>query len=82
MAAADYYESFSSTRTAEERLELQARDIDQRTLLLQAQLRGFLTRHRIYCPHRSDVARESNGRLASINKRRYSATHCITGEIG
>ncbi len=81
MAAADYYESFSSTRTAEEKLELQARDIDQRTLLLQAQLRGFLIRHRIYYPRRSDVAIETNRRLASINEKRYSTTHCITGEM-
>jgi hypothetical protein len=44
MAAVDYY---MAEPGEEERLNIQARDIAQRTLLFQAQLRGFLVRNRM-----------------------------------
>ena len=46
MAAADYYKPIM--RTDEEELEFRAQDIDRKTLLFQARLRGFLIRHRVY----------------------------------
>lgn len=69
MAAADYYKASSSMLTDEEELEIQARDINQKTLLFQARLRGFLARHRVFQPDQDDVAVENNGHLAYINER-------------
>lgn len=74
MAAADYYKASSSMRTDEEEWEIQARDINQKTLLFQARLRGFLARHRVFHPDQDDVAVENNGHLAYINERRYGDT--------
>ena len=56
MAAADYYKTPVTMRTYEEKLEIQAQDIDQKTLLFQAQLRGFLLRHRVSHRCKDDVA--------------------------
>lgn len=81
MAAADYYETPSSMRTEEERLEIQARDIDQKTLLFQARLRGFLIGHRVFRHHKDDVATEDNEHSAPINRSSYRDTHSITGDI-
>ena len=69
MAAADYYKASVTIRTDEEKLEIQAQDIDQKTLLFQAQLRGFLLRHRISHHRKDDVAIENQGHLTSINTR-------------
>lgn len=70
MAAADYYEAPPNLLTDEERLEVQARDIDQRTLLFQAQSRGFLIRYRIYNYHNHNVANENCQPFAAISTRR------------
>ncbi len=69
MAAADYYKASVTMRTDEEELEIQAQDIDQKTLLFQAQLRGFLLRHRVSLRCKDDVAIENKGHLTSINTR-------------
>lgn len=80
MAAATYYDAASSMRTDEEHLEIQARDTDQKALLLQAQSRGFLVRHRVGRPHKDDVAIDNNEHLASIDQGRYRDTHSNTRE--
>lgn len=81
MAAAIYYDAASSMGTDEEHLEIQAREIDQKALLLQARLRGFLVRYRVSRPYKDDVAIDSNEYLASINQGRYRDTHSMTSEI-
>lgn len=84
MAAADYYKAVqapSSMRTDEENLEIQAQDIERKTLLFQARLRGFLVRHRVSRHHKIDVAIENNGHLSSINRSSYRDTHSITSEM-
>ena len=70
MAAADFYNPPSSVLTNEESLEAQGRDIDQKTLLFQARLRGFLTRNRMSRPHKDDFAVESNRRLSPCSEWR------------
>ena len=81
MAAASYYDAASSMRSDEEQLEIQARDIDQKALLLQARLRGFLVSDRVSRPRKGDVAIDSIEHLASMNQGRYRDTHSITSEI-
>lgn len=84
MAAADYYKAVrapSSMRTYEEKLEIQAQDIEQKTLLFQARLRGFLIRHRVSRHHKVDVAIENTGHLASMKRGSYRDTHSITSEM-
>lgn len=70
MAAADYYNPPLKV-TKEEHLEIQARDIDQRTLLLQARLRGYLFRGQGFRSYKENVAITNNVRSASYCDRRY-----------
>ena len=81
MAAADYYKAPVTMRTYEEKLEIQAQDIDQKTLLFQALLRGFLLRHRVshYC--KDDVAIENRGHLTSVNTRSHLDTRATTSDM-
>lgn len=84
MAAADYYKAVqapSSMRTDEEELEIQAQDIEQKTLLFQARLRGFLIRHRVSRHYKVDVAIENTGHLASMKRSSYRDTHSSTSEM-
>ena len=71
MAAADYYNPPLKVCTKEEHLEIQARDIDQRTLLLQARLRGYLIRHQGFRSHKENIAITNNVHSASYRDRRY-----------
>lgn len=58
MAAAEYY---IGAPDEEETLNVQSRDIAQRTLLFQAQSRGFLVRNRFYgCVWHSNSAKIHN----------------------
>ena len=81
MAAADYYEAPVTKRTDEEKLEIQAQDIDQKTLLFQAQLRGFLLRHRVSHHCKDDVAIENKGHLTSINTRSPLDTRSTINDV-
>ncbi len=81
MAVADYYKAPVTTRTYEEKLEAQAQDIDQRTLLFQAQLRGFLFRHRLFHHCKDHVAIENKGHLTSIDTRSPLDTRSTISDI-
>lgn len=69
MAAADYYNPSSNVCIDEEKLEIQAQDIDQRTLFFQARSRGFLVRHAISRHGEVDVAIEHNAHCTTISSR-------------
>ena len=69
MAAADYYNPPAYTK--EKRLEIQARDIDQRTLLLQARLRGYLIRYQGLRSYEQNIAITNNVHSAFYQDRRY-----------
>ena len=71
MAAADYYNPPLQIRKKEEHLEIQARDIDQRTLLLQARLRGYLIRHQLFRSYKENITITNNVHFASYRHRRY-----------
>lgn len=71
MAAADYYLRVPRPKE-EERLNIQARFIAQRTLLFQAQLRGFLVRKRMY---------EHIWRSDSVKKHGSGDIYCISNEV-
>lgn len=82
MAAADYYNPPLQVSTKEEQLEIQARDIDQRTLLLQARLRGYMIRHHVFPSYKQDIATTNNVQLASYRYGRYdiktlTCSHCL-----
>ena len=68
MAAGDYYHPPLQLRNKEEHLEIQARDIDQWTLLLQAPLRGYLIGHQVFRSDKENIAITNN---ASYRDRRY-----------
>ena len=79
MAAADYFNSPLNVCTEEEHLEIQARDIDQRTLLFQARVRGYLIRHEVSRrPYKDNIAIENNAHLASYRYKGYRNTHTLT----
>ena len=71
MAAADYYNTSLQVRNREEDLEIQARDIDQWTLLLQARLRGYLIRHQVFRSYKENINIKNNVHLASYRYTRY-----------
>ena len=70
MAATDYFNTPLKVCTKEERLDIQARDIDQSTLLFQARVRGYLRRS-----YKDNIAIEKNAHLASYRFKRYRNTH-------
>ena len=67
MAAAEYLTTPLTWRAFEDRLEIQAQHIDQQTLLFQAQLRGFLLRHRVFRHRKDDDAIVNQGHFTSTN---------------
>ena len=76
MAAADYYEPPLNMETSEEKLEIQSRHIDEKILLFQARLRGFLVRRKIPCSSEDGVAIQSTEHLASADMRvHYQSRH-------
>ena len=70
MAAADYYKAPLTMRTYEEKLEIQAQDIDQQTLLVESHLRGFLLRRRV-SRHCKD---DESSRIRDIGPRLIQGT--------
>ena len=69
MAAADYLTTPLTKRAFEEKLETQAQDIDQQTLLFQAQLRGFLLRHRVFRHCKNNYVIMNKQHLTLMNTR-------------
>ena len=81
MAAADYWTAPLTRRSFEEKLEIQARDMDQQILFFQAQLRGFLLRHRVFS-HGTDVdAIVNKGHLTSINAKSPLDTRSTVNDV-
>lgn len=78
MAAADYFNTLLRVCTKEEHLEIQARDIDQKTLLFQARVRGYLIRNEVSRPYKDNIAIENDAHLASYRYTRYRSTQALT----
>lgn len=66
MAAASYYNQSFTWIGEEEKLENQARNIDKKTLIFQARIRGFLTRHKLFHRH-SNVTTENDRNFVRCN---------------
>lgn len=77
MAAADFFNDSWKATNKEEHSEIQARDIDQRTLLFQARARGYLIRHEVSRLYKDNIAIENNTHLASYHCKRYRNIHTL-----